>query len=85
MANIRDVDTGFTINFLFKRKHHQHVRHRALDFFDATTSPRPDRWADEMHRRDTGLLQIGFKSEIEIWRIDTDEHRRALGDQSRPQ
>src|SRR3569833_908086 len=76
MVYIADRYARTPIDFLLERKAHQHVRHRLPDAMNPFGSPCPDRRADEMHSGDAGLLELRFQREIEVRRVDADEHAR---------
>ena len=64
-----------------KRKKAQHMVHTALDFLNALRPGGPNRRADKLNRLDTSLAQGRFEVQIEVRRINANEHIRASGQQ----
>ena len=81
MADVSRRDARLFHQRDFERKHAQHVIDGLHDLLDAPAAPRPDRRTHEMHGRNARVAQRMFEPEIEIGRIDADEHRRRLGQQ----
>jgi hypothetical protein len=65
----------------FKREKAQHMVSTALDFLHPLRPGGPNRRADKLNRLDTGLAQRCFEVQIEVRRINANEHIRAPGQQ----
>src|SRR5690606_34426936 len=78
VADIGDGYTGVSINWLFEREDHQHVRNGLSYRMNTLAAPRPDRGAYELHRGYATFAQTRREPQIEIWRIDTHKNRWRL-------
>ena len=81
----RDVDTCFAIKRCFEWKQRQHLAHRALDLAQTLFAPHPDRRTHVVHRRNAACLEAQLEIEIEIRRIDADEHSGRAGNKATAQ
>ena len=79
MADVGDRYAFLAVDLFLERKQYQHVRNRLADLVDALIAPRPDRRTDEVHRGRAGLAQLMLQAQVEIRRVDANEHGRRLG------
>ena len=78
---VADIGHGqplFLVEGRLERENGEQVRHGAHDAPCAPAAPGPDRRTDVLDRGNAGVLQLAFEVEIEIGRIDADEHCRPL-------
>ena len=68
-----------------EREDAQHMVGCAADLLDALGAPGPDGRADEMHGLDARSAQIHFQAQVEVGRIDADEHVGLALQQARTQ
>ena len=78
MADVGDRYAFLAVDLFLERKQYQHVRNRLADLVDALIAPRPDRRTDEVHRGRAGLAQLMLQAQVEIRRVDANEHGRRL-------
>ena len=76
MADEAGIDTMPRIDRRLHRKQAQHAIGAAADLLGALLAPGPDRRADVVHGAQAGLLQALLHAEIEVRRVDADDHRR---------
>ena len=81
VPDVGDRDAGAGVDRRLERKQRQHVIDGRRDPDHALGAPHPDRRADEMHGPQPSALEARLEPEIEIRRVDADEHGDALGDQ----
>ncbi len=77
-----DRDSGRLVDRRFEREQRENPVDGAPDLCHSLASPRPHRRTDEVHGARTVALQLALEREIEIGRVDADEHRHAFGKQS---
>ena len=77
MADIGRRDARLFHQRGFEREHAQHVIDGLRDLLDAPAAPRPDRRATKCTVGMPALAQRLLEPEVEVGRVDADEHRRA--------
>ncbi len=75
----------FGVETRLEGKQSEHQVAGIADLEHPLLSPGPHRRADVVHGTNPGAAQLEFQAEIEIRRVDTDHHVRALLDQRRDQ
>src|SRR5689334_15740184 len=74
MADKHGLHAVTRIDLGFEWKQAQHEIGAAADRAGSLRSPCPDRWTDVVHGANASTLEFALESEIEIRRVDADEH-----------
>ncbi len=74
MADEAGIDAVLRVNRWFHREQTEHAVCAAPDLRGTTCAPGPDRGADVVHGANAALLQSALQAEVEVRRIDADEH-----------
>ena len=82
MADVSHRNTLFIVQCWLEGKKSQNAVYGSADFVDPFASPSPDRWANVVDGRNATLFKGFLQRQIEIWRIDTDENIRRIGQEA---
>ena len=82
MADEARIDTMAGVDRWLHREQAQHAVGAAADLLGALLAPRPHRRADVVHGAQTALAQPFLHAEVEVGRVDADEHVRLPGQQA---
>src|SRR5438874_449318 len=77
MTDISDGDIRLRIERRLEWKQCEQTVRRMRDRGDALASPGPDRGTHEVNRPDTASLELPLETQIEVRRVDADEHSDA--------
>ncbi len=77
MPHVGGRDAGARVETLLERKDQQHVRGGPPNPLDPLTAPRPDRRTDVLHRGHAGRAHRLLQAQVEVRRVDPDQHAAA--------